>query len=241
MADAAPDAFIVCETSGIRIPTDLADNLVAVSEMVPNTWNPNRMDSFMRAKLIRSFRKDGFYVPVIVRPIEASVRADKADLITKGVRFEIVDGEHRWELASSEGMAEVPVVNVGSISDAQAKEITVKANALKGEFDSVQLAELVKGLADENGLQNLVDDMPYTQERLQAMVDLLNVDHGTINFPSPSAPSDKDDDDGDDDGDDGDAPAPAAGEEFKSFDGAAMKFDHKCPRCNFEFNTPKVA
>ena len=212
----------------VTIPTDLEKNLVPAVEVVPNTWNPNRMDTFMRKKLVGSIAKDGFNIPILVRPLEAAKsRPDYKDLKKRGVKWEIVDGEHRWRVGTEDlGMGDLPVVSVGLIDDAQAKAIMVKANALRGEFDSVRLAEIVDGLVRGSSLNAVAEELPYTQERMQAMINLLSVDQSKLEVPETLPPP----------GDPKKAPSEA--DEFKAFDGAKMTFEHKCPRCAFEFDGP---
>lgn len=216
--------------AGISIPASLVGTMVEIEKVVPNTWNPNRMEAFMREKLRKGIQKDGFIVPVIVRPIGASNRPDREELIKHGVEFEVIDGEHRWEEGGKLGMTRIPIVNLGLVSDTDAQQITVKANALRGDFDSVKLAEMIAGLSAEIGMEAIVDALPYTPERLQAMVDLLNVDSSTLTMMPNTEVA----------GGAGKTPEPAPPPtEFKQFDGSIMKFDNKCPRCGFEFNNKK--
>lgn len=219
-----PEPYI--DTSGVVIPSDLTGHLVPVSEIAPNSWNPNHMEGFMRAKLVKAIKSDGFILPILVRP---ELRPEK---IAQGIKWEIVDGEHRWSVAESElGMGMVPVLDLGSISDHDAQAITVKANSLKGDFDSVQLAGLIKNLADGIGRDAVVDALPYTPERIQSLMDLTSVssdslsgllaDTAAATAPEPIP---------------GSSEGPGSRDEFKSFDGAKIILDHKCPRCGLEFN-----
>ena len=221
----------IVDTSGIKIPGDLAGLLVPASELAPNPWNPNHMEGFMRSKLIGAIRADGFVLPILVRPEKREAK------IAEGIKWEIVDGEHRWRVAAEElGMENVPVLNLGDITDSEAQQITIKANSLKGEFDSVQLAEIVKNLTDNLGKEAVVEALPYTPERIQGMLDLLNTSTdslaGLLADPGAAAPPPA-----------GSMSSPATAgsmrDEFKSFDGSTMAFECKCPRCGFEFNPEK--
>jgi ParB/RepB/Spo0J family partition protein len=209
--------------AGIAVPQQIVKLLVPIEEVVPNTWNPNSMDSFMRDKLVKAIRKDGFVLPVLVRPAPEGSAS----------KWEIVDGEHRWRVASEElQMKAIPVLNLGAISDAEAKALTIKANTLRGEFDSVKLAQMVGDLVKEYGKENVIDSLPYTGERIESMMDLINTNLDELKLSEPEksqAP-----------GDSGDAGA-GKGDEFKSFSPSDSKLDHKCPRCGFEFNDPKAA
>lgn len=219
------EAKILDTDSGVYIATDIAGNMAEHGSFVPNTWNPNKMDDFMRDRLHKSIEEDGFIMPVLVRPN------------TQGTNeyWEIVDGEHRWRIAGEKGMKEVPFVNLGPISDEEAKAITIKANTLKGEFDSVELAKIIEELASEGGIAALSESLPYTPERLQGMVDLLNTDVGDIQMPEGLGETSDDDDDGDG----SEKPKGTAESEFKSFDPTEATFRNQCPRCGFEFNDKK--
>jgi hypothetical protein len=218
-----PKLYVVDAASGIRIPAHVAKNLVDVKSIVPNKWNPNSMESFMRSKLVKGIQTDGFVYPVLVRPYTG---------IEEDADWEIVDGEHRWRVATDElGMSKIPIINLGPISDAQAKELMIKANALRGEFDSVKLANVVKELVDTYGKGNVVDSLPYQPERVDALLAMTATDLNTL-LPlaggSPTPPPTTA------------APTDPAGE-FKTLDPAGFTADCKCPRCGFEFNNKKAA
>ncbi|KAA0573390.1 ParB/RepB/Spo0J family partition protein [Azospirillum sp. Sh1] len=214
--------------AGITIPDDLADKLVDISSLTPNTWNPNRMDSFMRDKLRKALEKDGFIVPVLVRPLPPARKG------TTEALWEIVDGEHRYKEALDIGMKRIPIINLGPITDEHAKLITVKANTLRGEFDAVKLAEMVADLSNELGVTAVVESLPYTPERVQAMIDLINVDTSQLTLstgddkPSNAPASAEDDED-----DESEAQEP---DRFKTLDPSGLTFAHVCPRCKFGFN-----
>ncbi|MDX5370572.1 MAG: ParB/RepB/Spo0J family partition protein [Alphaproteobacteria bacterium] len=220
------EAFI--DKSGVTVPADLTPNLVDIDRLVPNSWNPNSMDGFMREKLARSIRSDGFFQPVLVRPVEDQ------ELLNAGKTFEIVDGEHRWRVALEDlGMTKIPVMNLGPISNAVAQQITIKANTLKGEFDSVKLAGIVASLTEDIGKAEVIDALPYTPERIEAMLALVNISDDDLTIPGTTSSHGEEADD--EEADDG------SREQFKSFEPGEMNFDHKCPRCGFEFNDPKAS
>lgn len=207
------------DPSGVRIPGGAVGLLVDANEILPNSWNPNKMDPFMREKLMKSIQKDGFTTPILVRPYKGHLDA----------KWEIVDGEHRWRVAHEDlGAQKLPIIDIGDISDEQAKKITIKANSLRGEFDAVGLAEMVKSLADNEGIAAVIDELPFTSDRLTAMIDLLSVDVGASLGMKADEGGDapKGDGSGTDDG-------------FKAFDPTKQEFEHQCPRCGFQFNAKK--
>ena len=218
------DEWFVDEATGIRIARDLSDRMAKVDRIVSNKWNPNKMDGFMRTRLKRSIEGDGFNTPIIVRPCKRDdVDAD----------WEIVDGEQRWTIAKEElGMSAVPIVNIGAVTDEQAKAITIKANTLKGEFDSIGLAEIIRDLTNATSLVDVAEELPFTAERLQGMMDLLETDMEGLDLSMPGIGG------GDDEGGGEEPPKERAksNDEFKSFDPSEQQFAHKCPRCGFEYN-----
>lgn len=118
-------------------------------------------------------------------------------------------------------------VNVGPISDSQAKTLTIRANALRGEFDAIKLAELVAEVSIDMGRDTAEALLPYTPERMDAMIDMARA--GSSFDPSSL----------------GDSMAAETGVgggasredgEFGGFDTAKSEFAHKCPRCAFQFN-----
>ncbi len=213
-----------CPDSAVRIPANLMSATATVEEITPNAWNPNKMDETMRAKLRLSILNDGFVMPVLVRP---NTREDRPD-----AKWEVVDGEHRYNEAKFLGMSAVPIVNLGPITDEKAQEIMIKANALRGEFDSIGLAEIVARLEQANGKEAIVEALPYTAERIQGMLDLLDTDISDISLPASMTEEGESSSHGGDEGE------PDDEDDFKTFDPSALKFSHKCPRCNFEFNPP---
>jgi ParB/RepB/Spo0J family partition protein len=209
--------FFAEDASGILVPDDLVEHMCDIADIKPNDWNPNHMDTFMREKLVNAIKKDGFILPIIVRPSPE-----------EGAKWEIVDGEHRWLTARDElKMAQVPILNLGAISDAAAKEITIKANTLHGEFDSIELGKIVENLIEEQGMDEVADSLPYTPERLQGMVDLLQTDITDLE------PAEEELEEGES------SERSSSSSDFESFDPSETTFDHECPRCGFEFNAKK--
>jgi hypothetical protein len=106
--------------------------------LIKNSWNPNKMSPEAEAKLRNSLQKHGHIRPILVRELESG-------------QLEIVGGEHRTELSIELGMTEVPVMNLGRVSDETAKRALMIDNSRYGEDDAGLLSELLSGLgtADE--------------------------------------------------------------------------------------------
>src|SRR4051812_26558524 len=107
--------------------------VVPVELLHPNPWNTNVVTPENEKRIEESIKRLGLFKPVTVREL------------TDG-RLEILGGQHRWEAARRLGYKEVPIFNVGTISDVQAQQIGVADNGRYGEDDAAALATLLKGL-----------------------------------------------------------------------------------------------
>lgn len=117
---------------------------VRVGELRKNPWNTNKVTPGNEAKIRASLQRNGMFKPIVVRQVEGEAG------------FEILGGEHRWEQAIALGVEEVPVANLGFISDRQAKEIGVIDNSRYGADDTLSFAELLKELGDVEELQGFL-------------------------------------------------------------------------------------
>lgn len=133
-------------------------SLVSPSDIRPDPKNPNRQSKFVFGKLVESIKKFGFTDPIIVR------EDDNETLV-------IVGGEHRWRVATELGMPEVPIINLGPVSEADAHLQMVVLNETKGTPDDDLLSALLKEVHVEVGDAGLVV-LPYTEARLQELLDV---------------------------------------------------------------------
>lgn len=119
-----------------------------------NSWNPNKMSPEAESKLRNSIQKNGHVKPIIVRELEDG-------------SLEIVGGEHRVDVSIDLGMDSVPVVNLGVISDEQAKKALLIDNSRYGEDDAASLSALLEdiGTADE-----LAEWTTYSTDDLAALL-----------------------------------------------------------------------
>jgi ParB-like chromosome segregation protein Spo0J len=129
---------------------------VAIDKLAPNPWNPNKQSSFMFEREKSSIKEFGFIDPVTVREVIPG-------------EYQIVDGEHRWRAAKELGHTEVPITNLGKISDARAKALTDLLNNLRGTTDDLAQHEMIQSILNED--ESLRDVLPYTDTQLRQMLD----------------------------------------------------------------------
>lgn len=115
---------------------------VAACQMLernPQYLTPRQMES-----LKRSIERDGFVVPILVRPIG-------------GERYEVVSGNHRFMAAQELGYETVPAV-VARLETQRAKRLAINLNLIHGEPEPEQLAPFLADLEDETLQQIHLED-----------------------------------------------------------------------------------
>lgn len=143
--------------------------------LVPNPWNTNVVSPEAEAKLDASIKRFGMFKPVVVRELPDG-------------RRQILGGAHRAASAVRQALPSVPVINLGVISDAKAKEISLVDNSRYGQDDVLQLAELMESLGNA---QELTQFMPYTDADIDSIFSSVTVALDDLDLdddPGTSAP-----------------------------------------------------
>lgn len=137
--------------------------IIPAARLRPNPWNPNRVPPEKLKKLKEAVAEKGLLSPILVRPAPGGPE-----------RFEIIDGEHRFRIARSLGIDEIPCVVV-RLSDAEAKVKTLQLNGLRGENEPEKIARMIRDLNLDYDLDELERMLPLDRYDLQASMDLLAV------------------------------------------------------------------
>lgn len=141
---------------------------VKLSEVRPNPWNPNEQSPFVRGKMHRSLRRFGIVKETLVREVGPDKAAGEGNASVAG--YEIIDGEHRYEELQGGNIDEMEVRNLGTVTDSEAKQLTVVLNEIKGDPNPRKLSELFNVL-DSVGLRGEMSDiMPYTEDEIDAIL-----------------------------------------------------------------------
>lgn len=142
--------------------------MLPVGQLKPNPWNTNIVSPENQTKLEESVKRLGVFKPILVRELEDGA-------------LQIIGGEHRWDAAKSLGHAEVPVVNLGRISDKKAKEIGLVDNGRYGADDTLQLAGLLEDMGvDANELASF---MPYSESDFASIFSSVNIALDDLDLP----------------------------------------------------------
>jgi len=149
---------------------------VLLDTVKPNPWNYNTQDKATFTKLVESVRRNGFVQPPIVRTLNGG--------------YEIINGEHRFHAAQSLGMTKMPVIDLGTVDDLKAKQLSIILNELSGNPDQVRLAELLRDIHTQVPMSDLTTVMPYTERELTMLTEAVDFsfDHlSTGDTRSPAA------------------------------------------------------
>lgn len=132
-------------------------SIVPISDVHLNDYNPKEKRTAEYEKVKESISLNGFMSPVIVRQVEGEDG------------FTIVDGEQRATAAQDLGYKEIPVYNLGFISEEDAKAKTIWAE-VSVQFDQIQLAPLAMEL-NELGIE-----LPYSEKQMEDFKELCAFD-----------------------------------------------------------------
>ena len=147
---------------------------VAVGDLRPNPFNPNRVSAENEKKIRASIERNGLFKPIIVREVEGVFG------------WEIIGGQHRWEQAVALGHTHVPVANLGRISDTRAKEIGLIDNARYGADDTMTLSAILKEIGDADEIQSF---LPYGETDLTAIFSASSIDLDDLTIPEDALKS----------------------------------------------------
>lgn len=114
-----------------------------LSEVKPNTWNPNVMTDFQKKSIRHGFIHDGWIASQALLIWGTDERGKRKNII--------IDGEHRYFAAIDCGMKEGPMVFLERLSEPQAKALTVKMDAKRGKFADAPLSEILREVQFELG------------------------------------------------------------------------------------------
>lgn len=134
---------------------------IPLAKIHPNEWNPNRLSVGLQRKLQRGVEdpKLGVLVDLLVRPCKKH----------RGRDFEIVDGEHRWEVYKAVGIDAIKA-KVADLGDDEAKMAGTILNELRGTLELDRFQELAAGLASTVGIERMAELMPWREDALRRLV-----------------------------------------------------------------------
>jgi hypothetical protein len=153
----------------------------AIDSVKPNTWNPNKMTAFQRESLKSGLKSDGW--------LKSQALLIWGTDEQGAIKSEIIDGEHRWTAAKLLGFEEAPMVVLDGLKESQAKALTIKMNSKRGEFDTEDLAVLIRSLVGDLDVADLGMELGVVSEDLMKMLgDRPDIIQNEILPDKPTAP-----------------------------------------------------
>lgn len=147
-------------------------NDVDLSLLVKADWNYKTEDAEKSEKLKNNIKRNGQVENLLIRELPTGF-------------YEVVNGNHRLDVMKELGLETAHVYNFGKMSDQQARRLAIETNETRFNSDHIKLAELVKEISTEFGIDDLVQTMPYTEQEIGDMEKLLDFDFSQFKNNSP--------------------------------------------------------
>ena len=133
-------------------------------KLIYSQWNVNTVSPENMEKLKQSIKRNGIIRPIIVRQVKG--------------QFEVIAGEHTTRVAIELGIKEIDIYNLGEISDAKAKEISVIDNQHYGVEDAYGLASLLQEIEG-----NPADFLPFSDSEMESLFKSVKIDLSALDLP----------------------------------------------------------
>lgn len=134
---------------------------VPISLLKKAPWNYKAEDEFIQGKLSENIRRNGQLETLLVRKLPDG-------------GFEVVNGNHRLTSLVALGMKEALVLDLGTISDSEAKRLAIELNETRFPSDMTRLSQILVELKKDFSDSDLLRTLPYGQrewDRISAYVD----------------------------------------------------------------------
>ena len=136
---------------------------IEVSKLIKADWNYKEENDEQTENLLNNFKRNGQIENILIRELDTGY-------------FEVVNGNHRLDVMKILEIEKAHAFNLGKIGLAEAQRIAIETNETKFESDNLKLAELMNTLAKEFPVDELVKTMPYNEEELSKMTELVEFD-----------------------------------------------------------------
>lgn len=136
---------------------------IEVSKLVKADWNYKEENEQQTENLLNNFKRNGQIENILIRELDTGY-------------FEVVNGNHRLDVMKILKMKKAHAYNCGKIGLAQAQRLAIETNETKFESDNIKMAEIISTLSKEFPITELAKTMPYSEEELGQMNDLIKFD-----------------------------------------------------------------
>lgn len=125
-------------------------------DLKPNPWNSNKMTQAKKDSLRKSIQRNDYFKHVIVREVDGY--------------YQILGGQHRTEIAVEDNEPTIACINLGAISDDQAKQISIIDNGRYGDDDPELLEAVLKDIPEE-----MLAELHLDEAELNARMTFSNI------------------------------------------------------------------
>lgn len=147
---------------------------IPIEKLVECDWNYKKISSdesdpyyeteeHLMSALEENFKRNGQIENIIVRKLETGF-------------YEVVNGNHRLKVAKRLKWKTLMCYNLGEVSQAFAMRVAIETNETKFKSDELKLAERLREVEAEFGLDDMMQTLPYTDDELDKFDKLLNFD-----------------------------------------------------------------
>jgi len=135
-----------------------------LSELNKANWNYKLNNKPLMAKLTANMKDRGQVQLLIVRELGKA-------------KYEIVNGNHRFDALLDLGITSATCLNLGPISLTHAKRIAFETNETEFAADNIKLADIIKELSEAFSMEDLELTLPFSRKEIDDMAKLT-----TFNF-----------------------------------------------------------
>lgn len=134
--------------------------VMPINFVQPNPWNPNEMDDATYEALKHGLKTDGWLASHALLVWGEDDQGDTQNYI--------IDGEHRWKAANELGIEKGPMVILDGITEAEAKELTLKLLRKRGQAKPEPLGALLQELVPQIGADLVSLELGFTSAELDS-------------------------------------------------------------------------
>lgn len=127
---------------------------IKVKDLVKADWNYKENDDELLQKLINNIKENDQIENIIVRELP------------KG-KFEVVNGNHRYDAFVALNMEEAVCYNLGKISVSKAAKIAIETNETKFKSNPDKLSSLLDSIKKDFKVDDLVKTIPFDLENFK--------------------------------------------------------------------------
>lgn len=114
-------------------------------------------------KLKENIKRNGLILNLVVRELDTGF-------------YEVLDGNHRLQVARDLGLGMAHVYNMGKITDSKAQRLALEINENTFEHDPLKMGRLMAGLKDSETFEDLAETLPWKREELDNFANMTEFD-----------------------------------------------------------------